>query len=132
MTMSVKAARRILWLTFLLTIPVPYWGIEVGRAPAARLLLLASVTGTAAVAEGGRTLTLVGGLFVLQALLACAVLYLLARVVARVVYAIAPASVRGLFVGAIVGVLLGTSLLDVYHTPFARSGPRTNLFGIFG
>lgn len=121
------AARRVLWLAANSFVPVPYWGIEVERAPVARLLLLATATGAATIAEPGGV-----GLIVAAALVAQAILWLVAwAVVAALVERRLPAARRGPAVAIIVAALLVVSLFPVYHTPFARTGPRANLLGIF-
>jgi len=121
------AARRVLLLAAVFLVPVPYWGIEVERAPVARLLLLATVTGAATIAEPGGVGSIVSG-----ALVAQAVLWLVVWSVAvRLVEARLPAARRGAAVALLVGVMLVVSLFPVYHTPFARTGPRSNLLGIF-
>lgn len=121
------AARRVLWLAAILLVPVPYWAIEVERAPVARLVLLAAVTGATAIVEPGGVGSLVGGALVAQALLWLVVWAVVARLVVRLL----PAARRGPAVALIVAALLVVSLLPVYHTPFARTGPRANLLGIF-
>ena len=77
------AARRVLWLAALFLIPVPYWAIEVERAPVARLLLLAAVTGAAMLAEPGGVGSIVGGALVAQAILWLVVWAVVARLVER-------------------------------------------------
>ena len=125
--MSAKAARRILWLALLFCLPFPYWGIEVERGPAARLVLLAVMTGAVVVTEGGHDASLVAGLFLAQSLAALGLLYLLARVL---VHALPPTRRRAV-VAVLVAALLAVALQDVFHLPFARSGPQANLLGIF-
>jgi hypothetical protein len=121
------AARRVLWLAALFLIPVPYWAIEVERAPVARLVLLAAVTGAAMLAEPGGVGSIVGGALVAQAILWLVVWAVVARLVERRL----GAATRGTAVALIVATLLVIALLPVYRTPFARTGPRTNLLGIF-
>jgi hypothetical protein len=121
------AARRVLWVAALLLIPVPYWAIEVERAPVARLVLLAAVTGAAMLAEPGGVGSIVGG-----ALVAQAILWLLVwAVVARLVERRLRATWRTPAVALIVAALLVIALLPVYRMPFARTGPRANVLGIF-
>lgn len=125
--MSAKAARRILWLALLFCLPLPYWGIEVERGPAVRLLLLTIMTGAVVVTEGGFDASIVGGLFLLQSLVVLGLLYLLARVLVRAL----PPARRGTAVAVLVAALVALALQDVFRLPFARSGPQANLLGIF-
>jgi hypothetical protein len=120
------AARRLLWLAAVALLPVPYWAIEVERAPVVRLLLLAAMTGAAWVAEPGGVLSIVAGALVVQSMLWLGVLWLAARLVVRWV----PAGHRGAAVAAFIAALVAVSLLPVHHTPFARSGPRGGLRGL--
>ncbi len=121
------AARRVLWLGALFLVPVPYWGIEIERAPAARLVLLAAVTGAAAVAEPGGVGSIVGAALVAQAILWLVAWAVLVRVVERRL----PAAHRGAIVALLVGAMFVAALFPIYRTPFARTGPRANLLGIF-
>jgi hypothetical protein len=121
------AARRVLWVAALFLIPVPYWAIEVERAPVARLVLLAAVTGAAMLAEPGGVGSIVGGALVAQAILWLVVWAVVAWFVERRLRA----SWRAPVVALIVVALLVIALLPVYHVPFARTGPRVNLLGIF-
>ena len=125
--MSAKAARRILWLALLFCLPFPYWGIEVERGPAARLFLLTIMTGAVVLTEGGHDASIVGSVFILQSVMALALLYLLAALLVRVL----PAARRGAAVTLLVVALVAFALQDVFHLPFARSGPQANLLGIF-
>jgi hypothetical protein len=124
---SQRTARRLLFLALLFCVPLPYWGIEVERGPAVRLFLLTVMTSAVAVAEGGFEPRLVGGLFVLQSLLAAGVLYLLARLLVRVL----PVARRGTAVAVVVAVLVGVALQRIFYLPFAHSAPHANLLGIF-
>ena len=125
--MSAKAARRILWLALLFCLPFPYWGIEVERGPAARLFLLTIMTGAVVLTEGGHDASIVGGLFLVQSLLALGLLWLLAGLLVRVL----PAARRGTAVAVLVAALVALAFQNVFHLPFARSGPQANLLGIF-
>jgi len=117
----------VLWVAALFLIPVPYWAIEVERAPVVRLVLLAAVTGATMLAEPGGVGSIVGGALVAQAILWLVVWAVVARLVERQLRA----SWRTPAVALIVAALLIVALLPVYRVPFARAGPRANLLGIF-
>jgi hypothetical protein len=125
--MSATAARRILWLALLFCVPFPYWGIEVERGPAARLFLLTIMTGAVVVTEGGHDASIVGSIFVLQSLLALALSWVLAGLIVRTL----PAARRGTAVAVLIAALVVLALQNVFHLPFARTGPQANLLGIF-
>jgi hypothetical protein len=120
-------ARRLLFFAAVALVPVPYWAVEVERAPVARLALLAGMTGVAAIAEPGGVGSVVAGALVAQSLLWLLLLALAVRLLIRWL----PGARRGPAVAILVAGLLAASLFHVYHTPFARSGARANLLGIF-
>jgi hypothetical protein len=122
-----RTARRLLLLAAILLVPVPYWAVDVERAPVARLLLLATMTGAAAIAEPGGVGSIVAASLVAQAVLWLGVLSLVARLVVRWL----PPAGRWPAVAIVVAVLLAVASFRVYRTPFARAGPRANLLGIF-
>ena len=120
------AARRLLVLAAVAFLPVPYWAVEVERAPVVRLLLLAAMTGIAAIQEPGGVISIVAGALAAQSLLWLGVLAVLARLAVRWL----PEARRDLGVAVAVGVLAALALLPIYHTPFARTGTQTNVFGV--
>lgn len=122
----------MLWLALLLTVPVPYYMVEVGRIPTVALWLLAAVTGAAAIAEGGTGTILPASLFLAQASVATAVFYGLARLVVRRLERFASHRLRRLVVIAIVCALLGTSLLGIYSSLLTSGRSRINLLGVLG
>jgi hypothetical protein len=117
----------VLWLAAVALLPVPYWAIEVERAPVLRLLLLAAMTAAAWGAEPGGVLSIVAGALVVQSVLWLGVLWLAAHLVVRWM----PAGHRGAAVAALVVALLAVSLLPVHHVPFSRSGPRGSLLDLW-
>ena len=125
-TLGPTAARRLLLLAAITLIPIPYWAVEVERAPALRLGLLTAMTSGAALTEPGGVVTILASLLVLQSLLWLGVFALVARLVVRWL----PAHWRTVAVAAVVGGLAAGSLLRIYHTPFARAETRTNVLGI--
>ena len=121
------AARRLLFLAAVAFLPVPYWAVEVERAPVVRLVVLAVMTGIAAIQEpGGVVISIIAGSLVAQSVLWLVALAVLARLVVRWL----PEGRRGVGVAVAVGALALLALFPVYHTPFARTVSRTNVFGI--
>jgi hypothetical protein len=119
-------ARRVLFLAAVLLLPVPYWAVEVERAPLVRLLLLGVMTGIAAIQEPGGVISILAGALAAQGLFWLVMLAALARLVVRWL----PEARRGLGVAVVVGVLAVLAAFPVYHTPFARTGARTNVLGV--
>lgn len=128
--MSRRASRRILWLSFVLTVPMPFWAFEGGRVPTVWLLELAAFTGALLWSEGGTVTALAFGLFLGETIIAAAALYLLARLVTRILGRGA-AELRTAPVAAIVGALLVLACFAIYRTPFVAGGEPVNLAGIF-
>jgi len=128
---TLEATRRILWIALLVAVPVPYWVLEAGWVPTIWLFELAGFTIAVLVTEGGSIVSLITGLFVVEALLATAGLYVLARLTAPVLYRVLPDAWRTGAVVAAVVALLGTSLFRVYATPLVAGGARVNLLQLF-
>jgi hypothetical protein len=116
----------VLLLAAVLLLPVPYWAVEVERAPVVRLLLLGVMTGIAAIQEPGGVISILAGALAAQGLLWLVTLAVLARLVVRWL----PETRRGLGVAVAVGVLAALASFPVYRTPFARTGSRTNVLGV--
>lgn len=129
--MTVEATRRILWITLLLTVPVPYWVMEGGWVPTFWLLDLSGFSLAVLLTEGGSIVGLLTGLFVLEAVIAALALHVVARIGARLLDRALPRKWHAGSVAAAVLVLLGASLLRVYTTPLVAGGTRVNLLRLF-
>ncbi len=120
------AARRVLFLAAVAFVPVAYWAVEIERAPVLRLLLVAGMTGAAAIGEPGGVVSILAVALATQSLLWLGLFAALARLAVRRL----PPPRRGLAVAGAV-IALGTlALFPIYRTPFARAGARTNIFGV--
>lgn len=129
--MTPTATCRILWAALLLTLPVPYWAMEGGWVPTFWLVELAGFTLAVLVTEGGSIVSLITGLFVLEALLATLVLYALARFGAQLLLRSVPEAWQKSSVVLMVLLLLASSLFRVYTTPLVAGGGRVNLLQLF-
>lgn len=129
--MSDRAVRRILWLVFLLTLPVPYFMVEVGWVPVVRLLLLSAVTGAAAALEPSATAIVIAAFFAVQTLALGAVLFGIARLIAWLLTRLVPRRRRAAALGVLVAALLVASVFEIYRTPLSGRAPRANLFRVF-
>jgi hypothetical protein len=112
----------LLWLTALLTVPVPYFAVERGVEPVARLLLFAAVTGVVALSDPDFGATMFATLFLIQCVGYAALLYVLARVLARRLERVPSAWIRGIALAAVLAALVGLGLSGTFVMPFARSG----------
>jgi hypothetical protein len=120
--MSVLRARRLLWLGLLILLPVPFFGIESGLVPVARLLLLGSLVAGVALQDPDWMSRLFAGIFLGQGLLWAALLYGVARLAVRWLPRPVPLG--------IVVLLAVASLFPIYSTPFSASSPRSSILQI--
>lgn len=125
-----NAMKWILWLTFLLTIPVPYFLVEIGWVPTVRLILLAGMTLAAAVAEPDLASILIAGLFLLHLVVFAAVTYVLATLAARRIVALDSASLRRTVLTVVVTTLLTASLFPIFTTPLSKEREQSNLLDV--
>jgi hypothetical protein len=121
----------VLWVVLLLTLPVPYWAIEVGLVPTASLLALGLVTIGASIVEGGEVLPLLALVLAVQSIVWTAILYVAARLVTRRIGRRRSILTQRALATVLVCGLAAMSLFDVYRAPFSTSGPRTNVLGAF-
>jgi len=121
----------ILWAVLVCTLPLPYFMIETGRVPAAQLFLFTALTVPLSVTDPGFTTRFVAALFTVQALLAGALLYLLARWIAARIDGWMPRRGRAPAVAAVAALLVALALSDVYRAPLSHGPGLTNIFGVF-
>jgi nitrogen fixation/metabolism regulation signal transduction histidine kinase len=115
----------------MLTVPVPFFMVDVGWVPVARLCLLAFLCVIAAVSEPGFDTGYVAGLLATQALLAVVVTYVAARRLARWLERSRWGARRWAACAAIVVALFLIALLPIFHTPLSSTTTGTNLLGAF-
>ena len=119
--MSLRASRRLLWLAALVAFPVPYLAMGPGLEPPLRFAMLAALTLALALvenAQGAVPQLLV--LFSVNALLADALLWPAAHLVARALGRLGPRGRARATVALVAAGLALACAFPVYHTPFAR------------
>lgn len=126
-----SSAKWTLWLTFVFTVPVPFFMVEVGWVPTARLFLFAAMTMAAAIAEPDWVSRSIAGLFAVQALVFAVILYALAAAVARLALPRLPRRLRTPLWAMLAAACFTASLFPIFRTPLSGTAPRANLFGIF-
>jgi hypothetical protein len=129
--MKQRGITLVLWLTSLMTVPVPYFAVERGREPVAQLLVFATVTSAAALGDPDFAAQTIAGLFVVHSLLYAGLFYVVARVLARRLGSIASVPIRCGLLTVAVAALLALGLSGAFVTPFARSGRRGSLLDLF-
>ncbi len=128
--MDRKTTRRALWACALLTVPVPFWAFERGRAPAVWLVEVGTFTAALWAREGGFGPALATALFLGEAALAAVLLALLARLATRLL-ARGRERVPARTVAAIaLALVLLSALVPIYRTPLVADGAPLGLIGI--
>jgi hypothetical protein len=130
--MSARAARWVLWGTFVLLIPLPFFLVETGVVPAARILMLASVAVALLAVEGPQgTAGILAVVLVVQASVYVALLWWVADRVSRVLARTSPRRVAAATAALVVVSLLVASSFEIYRTPFRTRSLRANLLQVF-
>jgi hypothetical protein len=130
--MSRSAVRRLLWVIFALTLPLPILVVGPGLVPAARLLLLGgmSVAMMLFVRASG-VVSLLSLVLLGQAFLYLAALWITAALLAALLSALPPVARTRSTLGLVALLLLAASAFEIYHTPFAAESARTSLLGLY-
>lgn len=126
--MSELVSRRILWLAFLLALPVPFLSVQTGLAPVANLLFYGSLAAGVWLGDPDSMSRLLALLHLGQGLVWALALYGLAWLVTRGL--LRGGEVRGGLVAALVLGLLAASLFPLYRTPLSSTGARANLLHV--
>jgi hypothetical protein len=129
--MSTKLIRTVLWLAFLVALPMPYWLFETGRATTLWLGELSAFVLAMLLSEGGMVTRIVATLFTVQTLLFVGVNYLLARAASRLIARVPSSGARTAVALGTVLILLGVSLLPLYRSPLVAGGAPVNLLALF-
>ena len=130
--MTLRTSRRLLWLASLLAFPVPYLMLGPGLEPPARFAMLAGITLAVALVENAQgAVPQLLFVFLAQALLAAALLWISAHLVARALGALGE---RGRSRATWCLLALGLALacaFPIYETPYAAHAPRASLLRVY-
>ena len=130
--MSRKAARRILWISFVLMLPVPILLTGPGLVPAARLFMLGAISLLFAVVENSRgAIGMLSVILLTQSLIYMGLLWLVAHALSRVLGRFPPTTVARVTLALVVAGLLVTSTFEVYHGPYRAETPSANLLHVY-
>jgi hypothetical protein len=130
--MSRSAARWLLWLVLLITLPVPFFMGAQGLVPPIRVLFLAGIAAGMLLTEGAQgTAGMFAGLGVAQALIVVLLTLGLAALLARLIHRWLPQRLRTPVVILIAVSLLGVSLMPIYDTPLSSSRMRSSVLQAF-
>jgi hypothetical protein len=130
--MTARSSRRVLFVTFALVVPLPFFLLTTGVVPAARLLMLGGVALAILATEGTQgAVGVVAALLLGQALLYLVGLWLLAHALSRwIARGSGRRTVAATLLVAAVGLTIA-SAFDLYRTPFRTRSLHGNLFTIF-
>ena len=127
--MSVRTARRILWVTFVLVVPAPILLLSPpGTLPPAGFLELGGASLAVLMVESAqgvvRTLTTI---FLAQGFIYSALLWIPAALLARLL-----GRRRGIItLLLVVALLLVTAIVPVYHTPYHARSAHVTLLEVY-
>ena len=129
--MSARTARILLFVLIFTVVPLPMVFLGEGWVPGVRYLLFSGVVSAVmAVGGGAGPVPAILLVFTLHAVVAAALSFLIAHVLAFGVLRRLPPRAAGAVTLAAIVIGLGVALaFDLYQTPFGRA-PRSNLIGI--
>jgi hypothetical protein len=129
--MSRRKAVILLWVVLFAALPVPFYMGASGLEPPLGVAFLAVLAGGIWLAEGGAgTTALFAGLAIVQALVYALLTGLLARWLARLLFAWAPRRAPW-GVAVLCAGLLAAALFPIYDTPLSSSRPRSSVLQLF-
>jgi hypothetical protein len=130
--MRPRIALWILWIAAALLVPLPFFLVETGTVPAARLLMLGSVGLQLIAVEGSQGAVGIATLLLLgQALLYLAVFRV---VIAWVLRPLRHRSPKTVALATAVAVLVGiaaASTFEIYRTPFRTRSLHANILHVY-
>jgi hypothetical protein len=129
--MSRRMMTWALWLVFAATLPLPYYMIDRGRVPAVQLFLLAAVTTPLVFSDPSFTTRFVAALFVVQSLIYGVLIYVLARIGARLIERHAARRWHAIVLVGVAVLLVAAGLFEIYRAPLSHGPGPTNLVGVF-
>ena len=130
--MTRSLASRLLWFTFVLCLPLPFFLVEVAHEPVAAMVQMLVVTLVLVATEGSSgAAALAAWMLAVQALLAMALLALLSALVVRAIDRIAGARRGAVLVTLVVAIFAIALTQPIYRTPFRTAGLHATLAEVF-
>lgn len=135
-SIPVPRARRLLWLAFVLALPLPFYALQVGFAPPLRMLFIGSLVLGVFASGPEATAALFLGFFMGQGLLWLGVTYLLARLGSRLLGLGGSGSAGGGEIPAhrlyaVLGALVLIAMFPIYRLPYSSGEPVVSWLGLF-
>jgi len=130
--MSPRAARRLLWLVFVVALPLPFYLVETGRMPAAALLQTAAYVLAVIAREGTQgQIGLIAAILIGQGMFWVIMLWVAAWMATRLLARLPPRAIAAVTLSTVAVVLLLASSLEVYRTPFRARSLRATLLSVY-
>ena len=130
--MSIRTSRWILWIGFVLMVPVPILFLGPGLVPTARLLMLGAISAAVLLLENARgAVGMLAGLLLAQGFLYLGLLWLAAHILSRTLGRFSAKTVAWATIGVVAVGLLLASLFDGYRGPYRVQSARANLLNVF-
>jgi hypothetical protein len=129
--MNPVVTRRLLWLSLLATLPLPYFMVDVGRMPALWLAWVAAFTTASALLDGLQGTWRIALLFIAQTGIYAALLYGVARLAATALHRHVPERARIPAIAGIVALLFAVACLPIYRNYLVNYDPRMRIFDVF-
>ena len=116
----------------MLLVPLPFFLVETGVVPAARILMLGGIFVALVATEGAQGVAgVLTAVLLLQAGVYVALLWWVADRVSRVLARASPRRVAAVTTALVVVSLLVASSFEIYRTPFRTRSLRGNLLQVF-
>ncbi len=130
--MSPRAVRWILWISFVLMVPVPILLFGPGLVPAARLIMLGGIALAVTLFENSRgAVGMLALILLAQGLLYAGLLWLVAYGASRGLGRLSSKSMTRITLAIVAASLLVTLAFEVYRGPFRAQSYRANLLHIY-
>jgi hypothetical protein len=130
--MSRRALALLLWLAFLVTVPVPFFLVETGFEPVAALVMKLGFTLVLIAADGGAgAITLSAWILGVQTVLAIAALWVLAGVSVRAIARAFRGRPSAAVFALAAALVVVACTLPIYRTPFRQGGLYSTLPQVF-
>lgn len=130
--MSTHITRWLLFAALILLAPAPYFLVEFGRVPPARMLQLTGYLVALVAGEGGQGAVVPAVLLIgVQAVLYIVGMSALSALLARSLAGLPPRLALGIAAFLVSAAVVGACLTEPYVTPFSVSASHGSLMAVF-
>ena len=130
--MSTRAARWMLWIAFVLMVPVPFLMLGSGWVPAARLIMLGGISLAVALFENASgAVGMLSVILLAQGLLYMGLLWLAAHFASRWLDRFSSRTATAVTLVVVAAGVLIASTFELYRGPYRAQSPRANLLHVY-